>query len=45
MKPNTNKKSSKRNKRFLRGGAVHENIEINYEHFGETLHDNNSLLS
>ena len=37
-KPNTITKSNKKNKNILKGASMHENIEINDEYSGETLH-------
>ena len=40
-KPETNTKSNKQNKNFLKAGSVQENIENNIENLDEILHNNN----
>ena len=40
-KSKTNTKSNKRSKNILKGGSMHENIEITAEHIDEILHINN----
>ena len=39
--PETNTKSTKRNKNILKRGSVRESIEINDEYLDENLHNNN----
>ena len=47
VKPDTNtesnikRTSNKKNKKFLKAGSVHENIEINDKYLDEILHNNN----
>ena len=41
-KPETNTKFNQRNKNVLKGGSMHENVEITDEYLEEILHNNNS---